>query len=234
MHFAAPQLCRGVLASVLALIQASDDPQEQSSAVNLLLQFLRACPPQALLAAGAAASGAATRNGGHASSGGGGHGSEGDVLVQLLAAARHLLQPAQQDGSTRLAGPLMAQLLKSFPEQLAAAPPPALLAAASSSNTSSSSGAASSCVALLLHDTAARLASGDCSPLTVAHLLQFVVRLVLLDVHKTVELLAATAVQTPGACLATLGCGCGGLCCGLGCCAVRGAKAGAPHAKAAA
>lgn len=49
------------------------------------------------------------------------------LLLQLLLAARHLLSLQQPDSCTGIAGPLLSQLVKTFPAQLAA-PAPAELA----------------------------------------------------------------------------------------------------------
>lgn len=181
------QLCRGVLGPALALIQASGDASELSSAVSLLLQFLRTCPPQELLVGAAGSSNSSI--------------SEEAGLAALLAAARRLVATNQQAAAVHLAGPFMAQLIKVFPQQLCG-PVPAAAAAASNGNAAGAAAAAGggsgSCVGLLLHDTAAKMASGTCSPVAIAHLLEFVVRLVLLDVQKVVEMLAAVNVQKPG------------------------------------
>lgn len=170
------QLCHRVLSPALSLIQASGDASELSSAVSLLLQFLRTCPPQQLLQCA-----------------GGGSNSEEAGLAALLAAARRLVAANQQDAAVRLAGPLMAQLVKVFPTQLGRPVPAAVAAAAANGGA-----AAGTCVGVLLHDTIAKMASGTCSPATVAHLLEFVVRLVLLDVNKVVEMLAGMSVHKPG------------------------------------
>lgn len=161
---------------MLSLIQASDDPSELQSAVGLLQRLMRVCPPQQFL----------QQQGGSSS------GGDGALVTQLVGAARQLLSAAP-DGAVRLAGPYIAQLLKTFPAQLAAPPPAALLG-----SRAAPAHAAGSCVALLLHDTACKMASGSCSPATVSFLLQFVVQLALLDVQQLVELLASMALQKPG------------------------------------
>lgn len=170
------QLCRGVLGPALALIQASGDASELSSAVSLLLQFLRTCPPHELLVCAAGSNNSSSS-------------SEEAGLAALLAAARRLVATNQQAAAVHLAGPFMAQLIKVFPEQLCGPVPAAAAAAGDGSG---------SCVGLLLHDTAAKMASGTCSPVAIAHLLEFVVRLVLLDAQKVVEMLVAVNVQKPG------------------------------------
>jgi hypothetical protein len=53
-------------------------------------------------------------------------------------------------------------------------------------------------VGLLLHDIAVKLASGGCSAATVAALLEFVVRLALLDAQQLLELLGSMQLQRPG------------------------------------
>jgi hypothetical protein len=173
----AVQLCRGTLPSALSLIQASGDSSELASAVALLLQFLRTCLPQQLLCAAG--------------------GSEEAGQAALLAAVRQLLAPPQQDAAVKLAGPLMAQLLKALPGQMCG-PMPAATAAAS--NGSAGPGSAGSCVGVLLHDTVAKIASGTCSPVTVTHLLEFVVRLVLLPAgaQSVVEMCSSWTFQKQG------------------------------------
>ncbi|KAF8072465.1 Ipo9 [Scenedesmus sp. PABB004] len=174
----AAELCRGVLGPVLALLSASDDPSELNSAVQLLLQLLRCCPTPELLAACAADA----------------PGEGGGPLARLLGAALQLVAPAQPDSCSRCAGPLLAQLLKTFPSELAAPPPPALAAGAGAA----AGPAAGSCVGLLLHALAAKLAGGGCSAATVASLLEFVVCLALLDSARLLELLAGMQLASPG------------------------------------
>lgn len=103
------QLARGILGPLLDLIASTDDPSELQSAVALLLQLLRACPPPELAAAV-------------------GSGGPEQLLCRLLVATRALLAPAQPDSCVGVAGPLLAQLLKAFPAQLAAPAPAELLA----------------------------------------------------------------------------------------------------------
>jgi hypothetical protein len=86
-------------------------------------------------------------------------------------------------------------MLKVLPQQMCSPLPQAAAAA-------SSAPASSSCVGVLLYDTVVRMASAEsCSPRTVAHLLEFVVRLVLLPAvgaQGVVELLAAMSVPSKG------------------------------------
>lgn len=184
------QLCHGVLGPVLSLIQSSGDASELSSAVSLLLKFLRTCPTQQLLVCAARSPAAAASSSSAAEEAG---------LAALVVTARQLLASSQQDDAVRLAGPLMAQLLKVLPQQMCS-PLPAAAAAASSNGSAQASG---SCVGVLLYDTVVRMASAEtCSPRTVAHLLEFVVRLVLLPAvgaQGVVELLAAMSVPRQGA-----------------------------------
>lgn len=175
------QVCRGVLGPTLSLIQSSGDSSELSSAVALLLQFLRTCPAQQVLLCAAGSSN-----------------SEEAGLAAVLAAVRQLLAPTQQDAAVKLAGPLMAQLLKVLPQKMCG-PMPATVAAVSNGGTAA--GAAGSCVGVLLHDTVAKMAAGTCSASTVSHLLEFVVRLVLLPAvgaQGVVELLAGMTLHRPG------------------------------------
>lgn len=170
-----------MLGPVLALISASGDASELSSAVALLTRFLHTCPPQQLLLCA---------------------GSTEDLgLSALLAAAQRLLAPNQQDGAVRLAGPLMAQLVKALPQQLCCPPPAGAAGGPSSNGSAVGSAASSSCVGMLLHDVVVKMAAGSCSPVTVAHLLEYVVRLVLLPAvgaQGVVELLAGMTLQKPG------------------------------------
>jgi hypothetical protein len=171
-----------VLVPVLSLIKTSGDSSELSSAVALLLQFLRTCPAQQLLQCAA----------------GGSLGSEEAGLKALLSAVRQLVAPTQQDAAVKLAGPLMAQLLKAMPQQMCG-PIPA--AAAAASNGGAAAGPAGSCVGVLLHDTVAQMAAGTCSPTTLSHLLEFVVRLVMLPAigaQGVVELLANMNLHKQG------------------------------------
>lgn len=174
---------------MLNLLQASDDASELSSAMTLLLQLLRNCPTTDLLACNT------TSNGSGSSGGSAADGSAG-VLAHVLAAARQLLSPSQPDGCSAGAGPLLAQLLKTFPSQLSS-PVPAVLLPGSSA-AAGGGFTAGSCVALLLHDVVVKLAAGSCSPATVASLLEFVVRLALLDVQQLLELLSSMQVQRQG------------------------------------
>jgi hypothetical protein len=89
------------------------------------------------------------------------------------------------------------QLLKTFQQQLSGPVPAALLTSGSSAPSAAAGG---SCVGLLLHDVAVKLASGACSPATVSSLLEFVVRLVLLDGQQLLELLANMQLQKLGGC----------------------------------
>lgn len=172
------QICRGVLGPVLNLIMASDDPSELSSAVGLLVQLMRSCPTSNLLSCTADfpsnASDPSTA-----------------VFSHILAVTRQLLSVKQQDGCSRDAGALLVQLLKTFPEQLAAAPP-AVVAAGGGT------GAGSSCVGLLLHDVVLKMASSSCSPATLTSLLEFVVKLALMNVQQMIELLVSMQVQQKG------------------------------------
>uniref|UniRef100_A0A383VNQ8 Importin N-terminal domain-containing protein n=1 Tax=Tetradesmus obliquus TaxID=3088 RepID=A0A383VNQ8_TETOB len=187
----AAELTRGILGPVLHLLLASDDPSELNSAAQLLLQLLRCCPTADLLSCNTTSSSAATAAGPSAADGSAG------VLPHLLAVARQLTSPSQPDSCSMGAGPLLVQLLKTFQQQLSAPAPAALLAAAGSSAAAAAAAGSSSCVALLLHDVAAKLASGGCSAAVVASLLEFVVRLALLDGQQLLELLAGMALQQP-------------------------------------
>lgn len=175
------QLCRGVLGPVLSLIQGSDDPSELSSAVTLLMQLLRTCPTAEIVSCNTGAPNSLDDN-------------STAVLSHILTAARQLLAPSQPDSCSRDAGPLLVQLLKTFPAQLAAAPPAAVAAAGGSP------AGASSCVGLLLHDVVVKMGTGACSPATLLSLLEFVVKLALMDVQQLVELLANMQVQRQGGC----------------------------------
>ena len=172
------QLCRGVLGPVLALITASGDASELGSAVSLLTRFMRTCPPQQLLLCAG--------------------GSEQDGLAALLAAARQLVAPSQQDGAVRFAGPLMAQMARVLPQQMCS---PAPAAASANGSAAGPAAAGGSCVGVLLHGVVAKMASGKCSAMTLAHLLEYVVRLVLLPAvgaQGVLELLAGMTLQKPG------------------------------------
>jgi hypothetical protein len=153
--------------------------------VSLLLKFLRTCPTQQLLVCAAGGSSSAAEEAG---------------LAALVVTARQLLAPSQQDGAVRLAGPLLAQMLKVLPQQMCSPLPAAAAAAAASSNGSAQ--VSGSCVGVLLYDTVVRMASAEsCSPRTVANLLEFVVRLVLLPAvgaQGVVEPLAAMSVARQG------------------------------------
>eukprot|EP00878_Enallax_costatus_P031187 GHUV01034081.1.p1 GENE.GHUV01034081.1~~GHUV01034081.1.p1 ORF type:complete len:419 (+),score=152.25 GHUV01034081.1:1869-3125(+) len=166
----ATEVCRGVLGPVLSVIQWSDDPSELSSAVTLLMHLLRVCPTSDLLSCN---TGFPATTGDKSSA----------VLAHILAAAGQLLSPTQPDTCSRDAGPLLVQLLKTFPAQLAA--PPAAGASA----------AGASCVAVLLHGVVVKMATGGCSPATLVSLLEFVVKLALLDVQQLLETLAHMTVQ---------------------------------------
>lgn len=56
-----------------------------------------------------------------------------------------------------------------------------------------------SCLGLLLGDAVRKMGAGGCSPATLAGLLEFVVKLALLDTQQLVEQLAAMQVAQPGA-----------------------------------
>jgi hypothetical protein len=185
------------LGPVLNLLLASDDPSELNSAVQLLLQLLRCCPTTELLACNTASSSSSSSS---TTAPTAADGSAG-VLAYLLAVARQLLSPKQPDVCSIGAGPLLVQLLKTFQQQLTS-PAPAVLLASSTGSTASPSAAAAaaggSCVGLLLHDVALKLACGGCSAATVASLLEFVVRLALLDAGQLLELLNSMQLQRPG------------------------------------
>lgn len=217
------QLCRGVLGAVMHLIQSTGDASEFSSANSLLLKFMRTLPPQQLLhCAGSATS--STSNGSSSSS----SSEEEAGLAALLTVARQLMASKQADGGMA-AGVYLAQLVKLVPQQLCGGPmSPALAAAvagaaaAASSNGSAAAAAAvpagASCVALLLHDVVSMMTQGRCSPVGVARLMEFVVRLVLLPVpgpQGVVEMLASMAVPNKGSVFAMfVGWGVGGWYCG--------------------
>jgi hypothetical protein len=195
---AALQLCRGILGPVLNLMLASDDPSELNSAVQLLLQLLRCCPTADFLACNTASSSSSSSS--STTSGPAAADGSAGVLPHLLAVTRQLLSPLQPDSCSFGAGALLVQLLKTFQQQLSGPVPAAVLTPGN--NTAPSAAAGGSCVGLLLHDVAVKLGSGACSPATVSSLLEFVVRLVLLDAQQLLELLANMQLQKPG------GCGC--------------------------
>jgi hypothetical protein len=95
----------------------------------------------------------------------------------------------------------MAMLVKALPQQLCCPPPAGASGGASSNGSGAGSAASGSCVGLLLHDVVVKMAGGSCSPVTVAHLLEYVVRLVLLPAvgaQGLVELLSGMTLQKPG------------------------------------
>jgi hypothetical protein len=146
----------------VALTEASDDAAEVGSAVALLLALLRSVPPAELLACDAGA-------------------GPGSALPCLLSAARALLAPTAPEAVSSSAGPLLTQLLRSLPAQMAAAPPP--------SSTATTVDASTVAIVLLQH-VAAKMASGACSPATVTSLLQFVTHLALSNAAALVQALA--------------------------------------------
>ncbi|KAF6258143.1 armadillo-type protein [Scenedesmus sp. NREL 46B-D3] len=175
----APMLVEASLDLLGTLLQ----PDQPAVAVELL----RCCPTADLLACNTACSSSTAAAGASAADGSAG------VLPHLLAVARQLMSPAQPDSCSLGAGPLLVQLLKTFQQQLASQASAELLAAGSSA----AAAAGGSCVGLLLHDVATKLASGGCSPATVASLLEFVVRLALLDAQQLLELLGTMTLQRP-------------------------------------
>eukprot|EP00879_Flechtneria_rotunda_P026299 GHRR01028034.1.p1 GENE.GHRR01028034.1~~GHRR01028034.1.p1 ORF type:complete len:348 (+),score=135.44 GHRR01028034.1:116-1159(+) len=190
------QLSRGILPPTLTLVQACDDASELNSAVTLLLKILRSCPAADLLSVsvgGSSSSDGATASDGNAS-------GNNSFLTSTLCATRHLLSPSQPDSCSGVAGPLLVQLLKTFPEHMTAEAPAAVSHCRQAMVQYDPSAAVSSrtYLGLLLGDAVAKLASGGCSPTTVTSLLEFIVRLALLDVQQLVQLLDAIRVQQPG------------------------------------
>ncbi|WIA08198.1 hypothetical protein OEZ85_007649 [Tetradesmus obliquus] len=120
----------------------------------------------------------------------GGAVEEAPMLVEAsLDLLGTLLQPEQPAVAAELTRGILGPVLH------------LLLAHSAGSDSSAAAAAAaagsSSCVALLLHDVAVKLASGGCSAAVVASLLEFVVRLALLDGQQLLELLAGMTLQRP-------------------------------------